>query len=172
MISSSGSPEPLVTPARRRPSAVLALAVAAIIAVGGLAFAAGSLTASPVAASGRSFTGFNPGAANAGNGTGRAGGVAGRGLLGAGGLAIQGTVASISADSLTLTLDNGQTVQFGLSGTTTYYRRTAASSTDVATGDKVLVQVTRGANASGASGGGASASAGSRPAQSVTLVAP
>ena len=166
MTTSTGSAQPLVTPPRRHPGAILALALAAVIAVGGLAFAAGRLTASPVAASGRGHSGLNRSAASAGNGTGRAGGAAGRGLLAGGGLAIEGTVASISADSLTLTLDNGQTLHFGLSGATTYYRQTPASSTNVATGDKVSVQVTRGANGSG------SAAAGSRTAQSVTLVAP
>lgn len=166
MTTSTGSAEPLVTPARRRPGAVLALALAAIIAVGGLAFAAGRLTASPVAASGRGLNGLSRNAANAGNGAGRPGGAAGRGLLAGGGLAIQGTVESISADALTLTLDNGQTLHLGLSGATAYYRQTPASSTNVASGDKVSVQVTRGGNGSG------SAASGNRTAQSVTLVAP
>jgi hypothetical protein len=64
-----------------------------------------------------------------------------RGVFGGGGASIQGTVESISGDTLTLKLASGQTIQVSLSGSTTYHSQAAASSSDVKTGATVRVQI-------------------------------
>ena len=63
-----------------------------------------------------------------------------RGLFG-GGASIQGTVDSISGNTLTLKLADGQTVQLSLDGSTTYHAQAAASAGDVKTGGTVIVRV-------------------------------
>jgi hypothetical protein len=152
-----------VKPGTSRPRSAawvnVALAVAVAVAVGGIGFAAGRMTAPPSAlgAGGNGFRfgngngpgGYFPGAGNGGNG-GAAGG--GRGFFGGGGVSIQGTVESVSGDTLTLKLASGQTVQISLSGTTTYHAQAAASSSDVKTGGTVIVQVqiNRGQGSAGA----------------------
>ena len=64
-----------------------------------------------------------------------------RGVFGAGGATIEGTVESVSAGTLTLKLASGQTIQIALSGTTTYHSQAAATSSDVQSGGTVLVRV-------------------------------
>ncbi len=139
----------------------LALALAIAIAIAGIGFAAGRMTA-PVSALGaagsRGFGGFGGTQLPAGQGNGAQGGDgtqggAGfrggfpgddggfRGILGAGGLSVQGTVQSISGNTLTLQLANGQTIQLSLNGTTTYHSETTASSSDVTTGGTVVVRL-------------------------------
>lgn len=131
----------------------IALGVALVAAVGGVAFAAGRMTAPATAAAGglgRNGTGFRPGNGEfpggyfqGGGGPGGQGGQGGRGgLFGAdGGLTIQGTVESSSADALTIKTADGQTIQVALNGTTTYHAQASASSTDVKTGGTVVVRV-------------------------------
>ncbi|HYL41376.1 MAG TPA: hypothetical protein VET90_08715 [Candidatus Binatus sp.] len=164
---------PVVAGTSRRPGTgwvnlVLALAIA--VAIGGIGFAAGRMTA-PVSAAGagnRTFGGGQfpngqapngqgpngqapngqaPGAAQGGDGFpgfGDDGGL--RSLFGAGGTSIQGTVRSINGNILTLALANGRTFQIALSGTTTYHAETSAAASDVQTGGTVIVrlQLTRG----------------------------
>jgi hypothetical protein len=164
---------PLVQPARRRSRAVAGLVLAALVAVGGVAFAAGRVTAG-VGTAGRSFAGFNRN--GAGGGAGAAGPV-GRGGLGPGqgGLAgasidIEGTVSAVTGDSLTLTIGNGQTMQLRLAGDTAYYRRDPAAASNIADGDTVQVQIARGAGGRPVAAG--SASGATAAAESVTLVSP
>ena len=144
------APGPVVPanqPPKRRASRLLdiALAGAAIIAIGGVAFAVGRATAPAPAQAARAFDGnggffrnggsFDPGAVG-GNGQGPR-----FAFGGAGTLAIDGTVASISADSMTVKTANGQDVTVQLDGSTAYHQASAASSSDVAVGDDVTVRV-------------------------------
>jgi len=129
-----------VTP-RPRSGGVLNLLLigAAILAVGGVAFAIGRSTAPASAFPGvgglnggpivRSDGSFDPGSGGPG------------GFVLDGGLAIDGTVASVDADSVTLTLDNGEEMTFALDGDTTYHEATDATPADVAIGDEVSVKV-------------------------------
>ena len=132
----------------------VALGVALAVAIGGVGFAAGRMTApAPAAGAGRfgagQFPGGNfPGGNFPGGGyfaeNGNDGGA--RGFFGGGGASITGTVESISGDALTLKLSSGQTIQVSLNGTTTYHSQAAATSSDVKTGGTVIVrvQITRG----------------------------
>lgn len=124
----------------------VALGLALAIAIGGVGFAAGRMTA-PASAAGAGtgrfgtgqFPGGNfPGGAYSGQ-NGNDGGA--RGFFGGGGASITGTVESISGDALTLKLASGQTIQVSLSGTTTYHSQATASSSDVKTGGTVIVRV-------------------------------
>jgi hypothetical protein len=127
----------------------IALGVALVAAVGGVAFAAGRITAPATAAAGglgpngtgfRQGNGYFPGG-GAGGEAGQ-GGPGGRGFFGAdSGLTIEGTIESSSADALTIKTASGQTIQVALDGTTTYHAQTSASSSDVTTGDTVIVRV-------------------------------
>ena len=117
----------------------LLLIGAAILAVGGVAFAIGRSTAPAGAFPGvgglnggpimRSDGSFDPGTGGPGS------------LALDGGLAIEGTVASLDADSVTLTLDNGEEMTFALDGDTRYHEATDATSADVSIGDEVSVKV-------------------------------
>jgi hypothetical protein len=164
---------PFVQPARRRPKAAVGLVLATLIAVGGVAFAAGRVTAG-VGTAGRAFAGFNRNGAGSGAG---AAGPAGRGDLGPGqgrvagaSINVEGTVSAVSGDSLTLTTGSGQTMQLRLAGDTAYYRRDLAAASDIADGDTVQVQIARGAGGRPVAAG--SASGATAAAESVTLVAP
>lgn len=137
----------------------VALAAAVAVAIGGIGFAAGRMTAPPAAAgfggggpgAGRfgngefgpgNFPGFGGGAGNGGNGIGGGNGNGGlRGAFAGGGATIQGTVESVSGDTLTLKLANGSTVQLALNGSTTYHAESSASAGDVRTGGTVMVRV-------------------------------
>ena len=148
---------PAPAPAPVRPPAsggssrgtTLLFALAGIIAVGGVAFAVGRLTAPPAAAAtgrfGTGTAGFRSQfGANASFAPGEARGFLGGGLAGAAGAAdvsLRGTVQSINGNTLTLKTASGSTVTVDLSGSTTYHKQAAASSTDVTTGSQVLVQV-------------------------------
>ena len=148
-------PVPVVTVSSRPRSGRLLnllLIGAAIVAVGGVAFAVGRSTA-PVSALPR-FGAFN----NSGTGVRPDGsfapGAGGPGFFGRdGGLSLDGTVKAVSADSLTLTLADGREMTFKLDGTTTYRQATAATATDVAVGDSVSVKVAGIGRAAGAGGG-------------------
>ena len=127
----------------------LVLGAALVLAVGGIAFAVGRMTAPAAATTTR---GNFPGAGQGPNGYfgGRQGGQGGFGGGGAflggagGGVTIEGTVDSVSATTLTLKLASGQTIQIALDPTTTYHAQTNASSSDVVSGGKVLVQLNLG----------------------------
>lgn len=143
----------------------LALATAIAVAIGGIGFAAGRMTAPASvggASGGRTFGGGQlPGqganqapGGQAPNGFSGGGSFRGddgfgdglRGVLGAGGLSVQGTVQSVEGGVLTLRLASGQAIQVALGSTTTYHAEAAASSSDVKTGGTVIVrlQLTRG----------------------------
>lgn len=136
-------------PAKQDRTTMVLLFIAALIAVGGIGFAAGHLTAPAAAADnqtnnrgfGRNFPGaslapgqtFNP--ADAGNGFG--GGL--NRLGGTGG--ISGTVQSVNGSTLTIQLASGQSVTVDLSGSTTYHGETSATADQVKVGASVTVQI-------------------------------
>jgi len=143
-------PAPVVPanqPATRRGSRLLdiALAGAAIIAIGGVAFAVGRGTAPVPAQVTRGFDGNGGFFRNGGSFDPGAGGGNGQGprfaFGGAGALAIDGTVSSISADSITVKTADGQDVMIGLDKGTAYHQASSAASSDVAVGDDVTVRV-------------------------------
>ena len=135
-------------PPKRRSSRLLdfALALAAVLAIGGVAFAVGRATAPAPAQAARGFNGngaffrnggsFDPGAAGGGNGP--------RFAFGGGGgaLAIDGTVTAISANSITIKRADGQEMTFDLTGSTSYHQATTGAASDVAVGANVSVKVT------------------------------
>jgi hypothetical protein len=160
---------------------------ALVLAVAGIAFAAGRMTAPAATITGGSFPGggvFNgPGGGNTGNGNGGNGGFQGRGkgqgagIFGNGaGPTIEGTVDAVSATTLTLKTATGQTIQIALDPDTSYHRQSDASGSDVVTGSKVLVRINfqRGNGGGGGpqatSGTGGGLSAGSLTANDVTVV--
>jgi hypothetical protein len=85
---------------------------------------------------------FNGGTGNGkggtGNGNGGPGGFFGGG---AGGITIQGTVSSVSADSVTVKTAGGAEITISTNGDTTYHQQAAAASGDVKSGSTVLVRV-------------------------------
>jgi hypothetical protein len=148
-------PVPVVTVnARPRSGRLLNLLLigAAIVAIGGVAFAVGRATA-PASTLPRfgAFTNGGTGVRPDGSFTPSAGGP---GFFGRdGGLSLDGTVKAVSADTLTLTLADGREMTFKLDGTTTYQQATPATATDVAVGDSVSVKVAGIGRAAGAGGG-------------------
>lgn len=121
------------------------LAVAAVIAVGGVAFAIGRSTAPASAATfpggmvvnGGPLGSFDPGSLPQG-------GPGGPGFLGAGGPTIEGTVTAVDADSITIRLPSGNEVTLAIDGDTTYHESTPADASVVAVGDEVSVQAVGG----------------------------
>ena len=169
---------PVVQPPVRRSSTGssrvlnLALALAVLVAVGGVAFAIGRATApasGTAAVIGQNGTGTRgngfpngsfgpngfPGGSLDPNASGRTGGFTGRGGFGAlgGGLVIEGTVDSVTADSVTIKTANGTTVTVGLDASTTYHSAAPATASDVTAGASVKLQVT-GSFRAGGNGGG------------------
>lgn len=142
---------PLVKPKSSGRLLNAVLAVALLVAVGGVAFAVGRSTA-PVAAAGRGnlpgggFLGgpqasLAPGQSAApGFPGGGPGGLGGLGGLG-GGVTVSGTVQSVTGDTLTIETAAGQTIEVGLDADTTYHRQADATATDVAAGTAVEVQL-------------------------------
>ncbi len=53
----------------------------------------------------------------------------------------KGRSTAVDADSITLTLDNGEEMTFALDGDTTFHEATDATPTDVSIGDEVSVKV-------------------------------
>jgi len=104
------------------------LAVALVVAVGGVAFAVGRATAPAATATGRTGFGAN-GQGFPGGGGPNASGAPGafNGGFGAGGISIQGTVTAVSADSITIQTAGGQSVTIPLNASTTYATRTPAT---------------------------------------------
>ena len=156
----------------------LLLGGALVLAVAGIAFAVGRMTAPAQAITGGNFPGGNfPGTGQGGignGGQGRGNGGAFGGFGGGGGITVEGTVESISATTLTLKTAGGQTIQVALDGSTTYHAQTDASTSDVVTGGKVLVRLQfqrgdGGANGPAASGGPVGV-VGSATASDVTVV--
>ena len=131
------------------------------VAVGGIGFALGHLTAPGATAAavpsggrvgfggGRALPSLAPGqtfdTSQFGGGN---GGLGGRGGLGAVTGGVSGTVQSVSGTSITVQLANGTSETIDLSGTTTYHSAAAANATDVKVGTSVTVQIDTAALAS------------------------
>ena len=124
----------------------LLLGAAAVIAVGGVAFAIGRSTAPADA------VGFVPGAGGpvmvqpGGSFDPNLGPIVrqgGPGGLGAG-LSMDGTVTAIDADSVTIELEDGEEVTFDLGAETTYHAATPTDASAIAVGDEVAVQASGG----------------------------
>ncbi|MGH9888252.1 MAG: hypothetical protein ACREBE_22150, partial [bacterium] len=133
-------------PARSRANAArllnLALIGALVLAVAGVGFATGRMTAPAQAASigtgrlgGDGFVRNGYGQFGTGQ-FGNGGGQGPVGIGGAGGLTIEGTVESVTGTTMTIKTADGQTQQVALDASTTYHAQTDASSDDVATGGK------------------------------------
>lgn len=172
-------PATVAAPARRRGRDPLTLIMfaAAFVALAGVGFAVGRVTApaaAPAGFGGRGGNGFNfPGGSFAPDASGAAG--AGLGRF-AGGVSIQGTITEVTADHITLKLTNGSSVTIPVDTKTAYHHQTSATSSDVQSGVSVIVQLTAGVgggggglqpNASGAPGTGGRAIS---PASDVTIV--
>jgi hypothetical protein len=180
----STTPPPVVAPAKKADRTfTILLAVGLLIAVGGVTFAVGRITAPAATATTRGNGGFGNG--GFGNGGAGAAGAAGLGRDGfGGGVLVTGTVESISGTTMTLKEANGSTMTVNLAGTTTYHAQAAATSADVTAGKQVQVEVQiaggfGGQGLPGASPGadaspvpGASASTPVITARDVTLVTP
>jgi len=136
------------------------LGAAVLIAAVGVAFAVGRTTAPTQTASsggqGRVFAGGNgPNASFAPNGGFPGGGTAGgRGFGLAGGISVQGTVDSVSADSITIKTSTGTTITVGLDSSTTYHQQAPATQADVTAGKTVILQLSGGGFRPGGFGGG------------------
>jgi len=139
-LISQAPPNPIVAPSRRSNRLLdIALALAAVLAIGGVAFAAGRITA-PAGAGPAFARGLAPGGTIVTpDGSFDPNGPKPGGLALNGGLAIDGTVTAVDADSITLKLANGQEMTFSLDDSTNYHEATDASPSDVAVGDDVSV---------------------------------
>lgn len=144
----------------------VALGAALLIAAAGVAFAVGRATAPGTAAT----AGATGGAALPGN-LGGNGGFGGNGSFPAGapgdddggfrggqgafggGLTIQGTVDSVTADSVTIKLSSGRTITVGLDSGTTYHQQTSAAAGDVQAGKSVILRLTGGFRPDGTGSG-------------------
>ncbi len=151
----------------------LVLAVAAAVAIGGVAFAVGRSTAPVSAATGGNGRGAFANGSFAPRASGQPG-FGGRGGFGGGagaGLSINGTVKSVDGNTLTITTANGQTIEVTTGDSTTYHTQAPATAADVKTGSNVQVQLQFDGN-----GGGGRPNASSAPtgpigtAGSVTVV--
>jgi hypothetical protein len=154
------------------------LGAAAVVAIGGVAFAIGRSTAPtatvsvgafPNVTSGNGGVVVGPGGSFApGDGAGPRGGFVGG--FGSGGPTIEGTVTSIDGSTLTLSLDSGETMTVTLDGDTTYHEASPASQADVAVGEDVAVRVSLdGFGPGGANGGGGGGTAPQMTASDVTV---
>jgi preprotein translocase subunit YajC len=146
---------PVQRPAKQDRATMILLFIAALVAVGGIGFALGHLTAPGTVAAanasgGRGFGGARPSLApgQTFNPSQFGGGLAGRGGLGGVTGGISGTVQSITATSITIQEANGTTVTIDLSGNTTYHAEAPASPGAVKVGTSVTVQIDAGALAS------------------------
>lgn len=130
-------------PARSRNRAgSVALVVAALVAVGGLAFAGGRLTAPAAAATSNAGNRFRSGgfpfASFDANGPGGAQVFRGNGALRT--ISLHGQVTAVSSNSITILLDTGTSVTVPLDSQTTYHDATTGSSSDVTVGSTVVVE--------------------------------
>ncbi len=139
---------------------LIALALAGVLVVGGGGFALGRVTAPAP-----TFAGFRGGpGGDGGNGfPGLGGGPNGPGGGGFRGGGLEGTVESISGDTMTLKTANGSTITVQLSSSTTYAKQVDSQASDITEGATVRIgiNVTAGAPTGD-----------SVPATSVTLITP
>jgi len=148
------------------------IVVAALVAVGGIAFGVGRATASSSTGAGtgqgqlaNGNRGTFPRGSFAPGGSFPAGGNnPGGGFGGGGGITLQGTVVSVNAGTLTLKTANGQTVEIPLASSTTYGTETAGDASAVTQGAEVRVQLQGGRGAFGGGGGNGGQGPGASPA--------
>jgi hypothetical protein len=167
---------------RRRDPLTILMVVAAFVALGGVGFAVGRVTAPASAAAtngrGQFGNGTFPGGSFAPGGSFNPGGngFAGAGRGGLGGVALTGTITEVTADHIVLKLANGSSLTIPVNSSTAYHRQASATSTDVATGTTVQVQLSVGGtpgatgqqpDTSGAPGGGTRVLG---PASDITIV--
>jgi len=133
------------SPKRSSRRAAFALGIAGVIAVGGIAFAVGRLTAPalptgfPGGFQNGGANGFQPPGGGNPNGGGFGGGPNGGGFLGGAGPGLTGIITSVDGDTLTIETENGTTVSVTLHSDTTYSREVDADKGDLSTGDEVRV---------------------------------
>jgi len=146
-------PAPPVRPAKEQGrGGTILLAVAGLVAVAGVAFAGGRLTAPPAAAAnGGTRTGnfpfgsFAPGGGFRGGGGGAFPGGGGLGL--ARSIDVRGQVTAVTADSITIQTDTGADVTLPIDSSTTYHSAAAATSSSVTVGSTVVIEPGTGAGA-------------------------
>ena len=61
-------------------------------------------------------------------------------------MSVTGTVASVTATTITVIIASGATIEIPIDSSTTFHNATAASSADVSAADAVTIQVSRGAD--------------------------
>jgi hypothetical protein len=146
--------QPAKPPAKQDRTTMALLLVAALVAVGGIGFALGHVTAPTATAaaanpSGRAgfgglgrgaFPSLAPGQTFDVGQFGGGGAAAGRGLAGVAG-GVSGTVQSVTPTSITIQEANGTSVTIDLSGNTTYHAAAAASPSDVKVGTSVTIEI-------------------------------
>ena len=143
-VAPAGPMAPLVKPKSSSRALNAVLAFAAVVAIGGIAFAIGRTTAPVAAADPRgAFPGGFPNGSFAPDASGFPAGFPGGGL--GRGAALSGTVESLTPDLLTITTDSGQTLQISLDTDTGYHAKSDATSADVQVGSTVEVEVDFGA---------------------------
>jgi hypothetical protein len=143
-VVSTGPRAPLVKARSSSRALNAVLAFAAVVAIGGIAFAIGRTTAPVAAADPRgAFPGGFPNGSFAPDASGIPGGFPGGGL--GRGAALTGTVESLTPDLLTITTDTGETIQISLDTDTGYHAKSDATSADVEVGSTVDVEVDFGA---------------------------
>jgi hypothetical protein len=180
-----------ITPARKPagPSSRVVnvvLGLAAIVAIGGLAFAAGRMTAPTTAAADGNGNGngrFGNGQFPGGNGPFPSGDLVPGGGRGTGagfltGSVLEGTVVSSTSTSLTLEINagnGGQSIQveIPLSSATAVHTQADAATGDIAAGQEVLVQLgTAAAGATAAPIASGAPRSIQAPASDITIVSP
>ena len=130
-------------PRRRRDPLTILMVVAAFVALGGVGFAVGRVSA-PAAAATAGRGGLGNGTFNNPNGgsfTPGGNGFAGLGRGGLGGVSLTGTITEVTADHIVLKLANGSTLTIPVNSSTAYHRQASATSGDVTTGATVQVQL-------------------------------
>jgi hypothetical protein len=167
-LPSQPTPQPVRPPAKQDRTTIALLLIAALVAVGGIGFALGHLTAPSATAAanpsgrGGGFTrGALPSLAPGQTFNASQFGAAGRGVAGVAG-GITGTVQSVTPTSITIQESNGTSVTIELSGNTTYHAAAAASPSDVKVGTSVTVQIDTSALASESPNPSASGALGGR----------
>lgn len=152
--TTSPPPPPAVTrppSARKVSGGVLAVGLSALVAVGGLAFAIGRVTA-PAATT--VVRGQLPGSGQLPSGSFVPGGMI-RGALG--GITISGTVTAVGDGELTIETSSGTELTIPVDDTTAYHAQADASADDIDDGTEVQIQVEPGGGRGPAASPGAGA---------------
>jgi hypothetical protein len=161
---------PTRAPARRNRSTTILLMLSALVALGGVGFAVGRVTSNGSSANNQTNNGV-PGFGGANGsfdpGQFRPDASGAPGVSGAG--TVSGTVESVTANSMTVRLADGQTVTIAFGSSTTYHGQTAATGSDVTTGSTVVVQTTGGSTSGASASASPSTGSGDRTATDVTI---